>query len=99
GLHRRAAARTNWRDGNLLPLEIARLIERLQELQIRKLVTVRRILNELISIRINRRLINAAKTARRIDRAREEREIFRQIRQMHLRQFSLRFLPIPFERL
>ena len=90
-----AAARANGRDGHVLILVSARLFERLEMCEIDKPIAVHRILDQLGAVGVNRRLINAAKTSRGVDRAREEREILRQVGEMHLGQLSLRLLDGP----
>ena len=44
-------------------------------------------------------MIDTAEAARRVNRAREEREALRQVREMHLGQLGLRLVAVPLERL
>ena len=53
---------------------------------------------EVAAVGEHRRLIDAAEAAGRVDRAGEEREVLRQVREVHLRQLRLRVVARPLER-
>ena len=53
--------------------------------QLDEAARIRRILDQVAAVGEHRRLVDAAEAARRVDRAGEEREVLRQVRQVHLR--------------
>src|SRR5439155_15402012 len=97
GFHRRSGRRTNGRDGDFLILEGAGLVERLEVLQVEKAIAIDRVLDELAAVGEDGRLVNATKAAGGIDRAGEESQILRQVRQVDLGQLAFGLLAIPLE--
>ena len=59
------------------------LVERLQVLEVDEALRVHRILDEVAAVGVHRRLVDAAEAAGLVDLAREEREVLRQVRQVH----------------
>ncbi len=74
------------------------LVDRLQMLQVDEPVGSGGSLIEIAAVREHRRLVDAAEAAGLVDRAGEEREVLRQVRQMHARQLGLRLVARPLER-
>ncbi len=59
---------------------------------------VGRILDQIAAVGEHRRLVDASEAAGRVDRAREEREVLRQVRQVHVRELRLGIVAAPLER-
>ena len=77
------------RDRNLLTLEEALPVERLQMLHVHEALRVNRVLDQA-AVGIHRRLVDAFEAARLVDLSREEREVLGQVRQVHAGELLLR---------
>ena len=98
GLERGAAAGADGRDRHFLILEDAALFDRLQRRQAGEPARVGRILDEIAAVGEHCRLVDALKAAGCIDRAREERGVLRQVRQVDVRELTLGIVAAPLER-
>ena len=63
-----------------------------------KRLGIGRILDHVAAVGEHRRLVDAAEAACRVHRAGKEREVLRQVRQVHVGELALRLVAVPLER-